>query len=124
MKSLRPKFRTLNIAMLLVLAMSGCTNPAVSPGQESRSAYRSSPIRVIITLEPDHLPQAYDQQLFPLISDICACPPKFINKYRTNSIIYEISPPPDMSFSGFRNFLLDKGSAIGVHSVEQDSQPR
>jgi hypothetical protein len=108
--------------MLLVLCVAGCTNSvAPPPNQESLSISRVSPIRVIITLEHLPPPVAYDQQLFPLLADICACPPKFIDQYRTNAIIYEVTLPPDMSFTGFRNWLLDKGGKFGVRAVEQDN---
>ena len=120
-----PKSRWLNISMLLVLSMTGCTSSVTpSVNQESQSVSRVSPIRVTITLDQPQTQGAYDQQLFPLLADICACPPKFIGRYRTNDVIYEITLPSDMNFTGFRNWLLDKGGKFGVRAVEQDKLMR
>ena len=115
-----PKSRWLSISMLLILSMPGCSSSVTPPpNQESQRISRVSPIRVIVTF--DHVPEAYDKRFFPLLADVCACTPVFVRQYLTNAVIYEITLSPDTSFSGFRNWLLDKGGEFGVRAVEQDS---
>jgi hypothetical protein len=113
------KFRRLFVSLLLISSAPGCANSVAQPvRQEPQRVSKASPVRVIVTF--NHLPAANDQRLLPLLAEACNCTPVFFRQYLDNALIYEIVLPSDMTFSVFRNILLDRTAALGVRGVEQD----
>ena len=120
MRLLIPKTRRLLISLLLVPSMLGCANSmAHSPKQGSGNISRTSPIRVIVTF--DQLPAINDQRPLELLAEVCNCTPVFIRQFLGSGAIYEITLPPDLTYSGFQTMLLNRGAALGVRAVEQDT---
>ena len=114
------KFQRLFVSLLLVFSMPGCANSGAQPvRQESQGVSKASPIRVIITFDR-RLPAVNDQRLLPLLAESCSCTPVFLRQYLENALIYEITLPQDMSYTGFQSVFLQRGAALGVLRIEQD----
>ncbi len=120
MRSLMPKTRRFVVSSLLAFIMPGCANSLAHTPYETGNVPRTPSIRIIVTF--DHLPAANDQRPMQLIAEVCACTPVFVRQFLGHAVIYEITLPSNMSYTGFESTLLTRGAAIGVRAVEQDQR--
>ena len=95
-------------------AGASLNNAEIKP---TRSIASRPAMRIVITF--DMAPPDNKQKLTSAIATACKCEPIFVRLYSTSSIIYQINPASDETFTSFENSLRKGDLSPGIKSITQ-----
>jgi hypothetical protein len=102
--------------LLLACVLTGCghVQPAASAEQHVRA---QSPMRVLVYFNQATVATP---KLSAAIAEACRCQPHYLQQYRPDTLIYEVSLPQGYEFASFADALMKKGAQLGLRLLEQD----
>lgn len=74
-------------------------------------------MRVIIYF---HQPAVATPKLAAAIAEACRCQPQYLQQYRPNALIYEVSLPLGYPFAAFESALMKNAAQLRLRLLEQD----